>query len=83
MELLILRAAWFTSDISLFFRPLLLPAPDPQDIRMLLVISNFNYLADVLIPSMLSQLEAAFGISVIEDRQVSQLSVEEIDHLPP
>lgn len=38
---------------------------------MLLVISNFNYLADVLIPSMLSQLEAAFGISLLEDRQVS------------
>lgn len=41
---------------------------------MLLVISNFSYLADVLIPSMLSQLEAAFGTSMLEDRQVSGLT---------
>lgn len=39
---------------------------------MLLVISNFGHLADVLIPTMLSQLEAAFGASMLDDRQVSQ-----------
>jgi len=49
------------------------------DIRMLLVISNFNYLAEVLIPSMLSQLEAAFGISLLEDRQTLMVVVKELD----
>lgn len=49
------------------------------DIRMLLVISNFNYLADVLIPSMLSQLEAAFGVSLLEDRQTLMVVVKELD----
>jgi exocyst complex component 2 len=41
---------------------------------MLLVMSNFGYLADALIPSMLSQLEAAFGTSMLDERQVSELA---------
>ena len=39
------------------------------------MISNFEYLADVLIPSMLDQLEVAFGISLMQDRQVSKMAV--------
>lgn len=39
------------------------------------MISNFEHLADVLIPSMLDQLEAAFGISLVQDRQVSKIGV--------
>ena len=42
-----------------------------QDSRLLLVISNFKYLSNAVIPSMLSQLESAFGISMSEDRKVS------------
>ncbi|KXN89146.1 Exocyst complex component 2 [Leucoagaricus sp. SymC.cos] len=49
------------------------------NIRMLLVISNFSYLADVLIPSMLSQLEAAFVVSLSEDRQTLMVVVKELD----
>ncbi|EKM75617.1 hypothetical protein AGABI1DRAFT_46058 [Agaricus bisporus var. burnettii JB137-S8] len=49
------------------------------DIRMLLVISNFGHLADALIPTMLSQLEAAFGASMLDDRQALMVVVKELD----
>lgn len=42
-----------------------------QDIRLLLVIANFGHLTKILIPSMITQLENAFGISLEVDRQVS------------
>lgn len=41
-----------------------------QDKRLLLVISNFKHLSNVVIPSMLLQLEGAFGLSMSEDRKV-------------
>lgn len=41
-----------------------------QDTRILVVISNFGYLSNAVIPSMLTQLEAALGTSILEDRQV-------------
>lgn len=49
------------------------------DIRLLLVVSNFEYLADVLIPSMLDQLEAAFGTSLMQDRQTLMIVVKELN----
>ena len=42
-----------------------------QDKRLLLVISNFKHLSNAVIPSMLVQLESAFGLSMSEDRKVS------------
>lgn len=41
-----------------------------QDTRLLLVISNFKHLSNTIIPSMLAQLESAFGFSMSEDRKV-------------
>ena len=41
-----------------------------QDKRLLLVISNFKHLSNAVIPSMLVQLEGAFGLSMSEDRKV-------------
>jgi exocyst complex component 2 len=37
---------------------------------MLFVISNFGHLSKVVIPSMLSQLESALGVAVLDDKQV-------------
>lgn len=45
-----------------------------KNTRLLLVISNFSHLSGSLIPSMLSQLENALGVSVESDRKVSLLS---------
>ncbi|PPQ80928.1 hypothetical protein CVT26_014961 [Gymnopilus dilepis] len=39
------------------------------DTRLLIVISNFGHLSKVLIPSMLTQLESAFGVSMTDDRK--------------
>jgi exocyst complex component 2 len=41
-----------------------------QDKRLLLVISNFKHLSNAVIPSMLVQLEGAFGLPMSEDRKV-------------
>ncbi|KAL0958155.1 hypothetical protein HGRIS_000321 [Hohenbuehelia grisea] len=49
------------------------------DIRLLLVISNFATLASVVIPSMITQLENAFGISAEADRQTLMAVVKELD----
>ena len=45
--------------------------PPLQDIRLLLVISNFGQLMNSLIPSMINQLESAFGVTIEDDRQAS------------
>ncbi|KAL1705960.1 exocyst complex component Sec5-domain-containing protein [Schizophyllum commune] len=47
--------------------------------RLLLVISNFNYLTTSVIPSMITQLENAFGISVAEERNTLMTVVQELD----
>ncbi|GLB39153.1 putative exocyst complex component Sec5 [Lyophyllum shimeji] len=49
------------------------------DSRMLVVISNFTHLKNVVIPSMLTQLEAALGINIAEDRQTLLAVVQELD----
>ncbi|KAF8899761.1 exocyst complex component sec5 [Gymnopilus junonius] len=49
------------------------------DTRLLIVISNFGNLSKVLIPSMLTQLESAFGVSVAEDRKTLMTVVAELD----
>ncbi|KAI5888789.1 uncharacterized protein SCHCODRAFT_02637716 [Schizophyllum commune H4-8] len=49
------------------------------DTRLLLVISNFNYLTTSVIPSMITQLENAFGISVAEERNTLMTVVQELD----
>ncbi|KAL1743983.1 exocyst complex component Sec5-domain-containing protein [Schizophyllum fasciatum] len=49
------------------------------DTRLLLVISNFNYLTTSVIPSMITQLENAFGISVAEERTTLMTVVQELD----
>ncbi|KAF8999104.1 exocyst complex component sec5 [Cyathus striatus] len=50
-----------------------------SDVRMLLVISNLGHLSTAIIPSMLTQLENAFGISIAEDRQTFMSVVRELD----
>ncbi|KAF8970220.1 exocyst complex component Sec5-domain-containing protein [Flammula alnicola] len=45
------------------------------DTRLLLVISNFGHLSKAVIPSMLTQLESAFGISLTEDRKARKPSM--------
>ncbi|KAG1844491.1 exocyst complex component Sec5-domain-containing protein [Suillus subluteus] len=47
--------------------------------RLLLVISNFSHLSGSLIPSMLSQLENALGISVEDDRKTLMKAVTALD----
>ncbi|KAJ7145330.1 exocyst complex component sec5 [Mycena crocata] len=49
------------------------------DTRLLLVISNFGHLANAIVPSMITQLETAFGISIAEDRQTLMTVVQELD----
>jgi exocyst complex component 2 len=41
-----------------------------QDVRLLLVLSNFSLLSSAIFPSMINQLESAFGITIFEERQV-------------
>ncbi|KAF9226332.1 hypothetical protein BS17DRAFT_698632 [Gyrodon lividus] len=47
--------------------------------RVLLVLSNFVYLSGSLIPSMMSQLESAFGTSNEDDRKTLVKVVQELD----
>ncbi|KAF5367582.1 hypothetical protein D9758_003714 [Tetrapyrgos nigripes] len=56
----------------------LLDFSDP-DVRILLVLSNVGHLASSFIPSMITQLETAFGISVAEDRQLLSSAINELD----
>ncbi|KAG6827599.1 hypothetical protein H0H92_011172 [Tricholoma furcatifolium] len=51
---------------------------DP-DTRRLVVISNFTSLKNVLIPSMLNELETGLGISILEDRQTLLNAVQDRD----
>jgi hypothetical protein len=41
-----------------------------QDVRALLVISNISYLSNTLIPSMMAELETAFGKSYDHEKEV-------------
>ena len=41
-----------------------------QEIRILLVVSNFEHLQQSLIPSMTSELETALNISISEEKRV-------------
>ncbi|KAG6861289.1 hypothetical protein C0995_001843 [Termitomyces sp. Mi166 len=49
------------------------------DIRKLVVISNFTYLKNVIVPSMLNELETALGVSILEERQALLTSVQDRD----
>ncbi|KAF9482707.1 exocyst complex component sec5 [Pholiota conissans] len=49
------------------------------DTRLLLVISNFGHLSKAVIPSMLTQLESAFGVVLTEDRKMLSTVVAELD----
>ncbi|KAI0694957.1 exocyst complex component Sec5-domain-containing protein [Cytidiella melzeri] len=49
------------------------------DTRLLLVISNFGHLSRTDIPSMLNELESAFGTSVQDDKQTLNAVVQELD----
>ncbi|KAI0305323.1 exocyst complex component Sec5-domain-containing protein [Multifurca ochricompacta] len=49
------------------------------DIRTLLVISNFVYLKRGLIPSMMTQLESAFNITIDTDKATLMTVVEQLD----
>ncbi|KAG5643067.1 hypothetical protein DXG03_001595 [Asterophora parasitica] len=84
-----------TSDESLIFKgkmpvadaapvatgpnPLELLDLHDKDTRMLVVISNFAHLMNVVIPSMLTQLEVALEINIAEDRQTLLTVVQELD----
>lgn len=41
-----------------------------QDNRILLVVSNFNHISSVLLPSMIAELEIAFNVTMTNDRTV-------------
>ncbi|KAF8222395.1 hypothetical protein L208DRAFT_1413490 [Tricholoma matsutake] len=47
--------------------------------RILVVLSNFGYLSKAIIPNMLTQLESALGISVIDEQQVLITAIQELD----
>lgn len=49
------------------------------DTRTILVVSNIGYLKQVLIPSMLKELETAFNVSAEADRQNLMSVVDELD----
>nr|GAT42751.1 predicted protein [Mycena chlorophos] len=49
------------------------------DIRLLLIISNFAHLANTIIPSMVTELETAFGITISDDRATLMAVVKELD----
>ncbi|CAK5272889.1 unnamed protein product [Mycena citricolor] len=49
------------------------------DTRLLLVISNLGHLGNAILPSMITQLESAFGITIAEDRQTLMRVVQELD----
>ncbi|KAI0065245.1 hypothetical protein BV25DRAFT_1822396 [Artomyces pyxidatus] len=49
------------------------------DTRTLLVVSNFGYLKRSVIPSMITQLESAFSITIDADRQTLMTVVQELD----
>jgi exocyst complex component 2 len=53
----------------LFIAFMLQPA---QNTRVLVVISNFGHLSQVIIPSMLTELESALGASVTDERKVTE-----------
>ncbi|THH31004.1 hypothetical protein EUX98_g3179 [Antrodiella citrinella] len=56
----------------------LLDLKDPNT-RLLLVVSNFGHLTRTLIPSMISELESAFGITMEEDKTTLMAVVQELD----
>ncbi|KAH7868251.1 uncharacterized protein C8R40DRAFT_1164056 [Lentinula edodes] len=43
--------------------------PVTIDSRLLLVLSNLNYISKLVFPSMITQLENAFGVTITEERQ--------------
>ncbi|KIP09756.1 hypothetical protein PHLGIDRAFT_126060 [Phlebiopsis gigantea 11061_1 CR5-6] len=59
--------------------PLELIDVENPDMRLLLVVSNFGHLSRSVIPSMISELEGAFGISVQDERQTLSAVVQELD----
>ncbi|TCD67800.1 hypothetical protein EIP91_011928 [Steccherinum ochraceum] len=56
----------------------LLDLEDPNT-RLLLVVANFGHLTRTLIPSMISELESAFGITMEEDKKTLMTVVQELD----
>ena len=52
-----------------------------QHTRLLLVIANFAYLSKALIPSIVSELETAFGINIEQDRQVGSSNASHLHEL--
>ncbi|TDL24651.1 hypothetical protein BD410DRAFT_838154 [Rickenella mellea] len=49
------------------------------DTKLLVVVSNFGHLKVSLIPSMVTQLEAAFGTNIDSDREMLMTVVQELD----
>ncbi|EIN08849.1 hypothetical protein PUNSTDRAFT_143551 [Punctularia strigosozonata HHB-11173 SS5] len=47
--------------------------------RLLLVISNFEYLSRVMIPSMVNELETGVGITMTNDKETLMTVVQELD----
>ncbi|TFK20519.1 hypothetical protein FA15DRAFT_673418 [Coprinopsis marcescibilis] len=68
-------------DTSAIKRPTSLSVLDVTDsnTRMLIVVSNFGHMANSFIPNMLNQLEGAFNISLLEDRQTLNTVIKELD----
>ncbi|KIK70183.1 hypothetical protein GYMLUDRAFT_67436 [Collybiopsis luxurians FD-317 M1] len=50
-----------------------------KDTRLLLVLSNLNHLSKAIFPSMITQLENAFGNTIGDDRQTLMAVITELD----
>ncbi|TFK97909.1 exocyst complex component Sec5-domain-containing protein [Pterulicium gracile] len=50
-----------------------------SDTRLLLVVSNLQYLSSALIPSMINQLESAFNVMLEEDKRTLLAVVQQLD----
>ncbi|KAI0371254.1 hypothetical protein BV20DRAFT_1120669 [Pilatotrama ljubarskyi] len=68
-----------TSTVVPGTNPLELVKVEDADTRILLVVSNFGHLMRVLIPSMITELEAAFNTSLADDRKTLMTVVQELD----
>ncbi|KAJ4468807.1 exocyst complex component sec5 [Lentinula aciculospora] len=50
-----------------------------RDSRLLLVLSNLNHLSKSVYPSMITQLENAFGITIADERQTLMTIIADLD----
>ncbi|KAF8828192.1 hypothetical protein HHX47_DHR4000567 [Lentinula edodes] len=50
-----------------------------RDSRLLLVLSNLNHMSKLIFPSMITQLENAFGVTITDERQTLMTVIADLD----